>query len=356
MKIINTLLHTVHSAGVEESEYRSVKPEIDESNRKTLVSFSAIATIFLLIMTVISFIDPILQDNRPLYFFSAAGTAAIAFLGHGPAKKSGAMTTALFYVFNCFLMLFGIILGTVFSPNEATTTYIVLLIMVPQLFVDRPWRMYLMLLCIDLIYIYMVVTFKITKTWNSDIINSLIFGGVSSVCLTYMTAIKVQRFHLVETVRFMAENDQLTGLKNRNCYEQRLASETMLHADSIFCIYVDVNGLHELNNTQGHAAGDRMLQFVASAMQKTFGKENTYRVGGDEYVAFGTSMTQQTLDKKIAQLRKTVDDAGYHIAVGCCVHPKPITALESIVTAAEKEMYADKEAYYTRTGRSHSRR
>ena len=56
--------------------------------------------------------------------------------------------------------------------------------------------------------------------------------------------------------------------------------------ENVVCVYADANGLHELNNEQGHDAGDRMLQTVAREMQSRFGDAHTYRVGGDEFVAF----------------------------------------------------------------------
>ncbi len=57
----------------------------------------------------------------------------------------------------------------------------------------------------------------------------------------------------------MATTDLLTNLKNRNAYEQILSQYNSKLPDSLSCIYADANGLHELNNSQGHAAGDRML-------------------------------------------------------------------------------------------------
>lgn len=55
---------------------------------------------------------------------------------------------------------------------------------------------------------------------------------------------------------------------------------------SLSCVYVDVNGLHELNNASGHEKGDQMLQTVALELQGRFGRDNCYRTGGDEFVAF----------------------------------------------------------------------
>lgn len=64
-------------------------------------------------------------------------------------------------------------------------------------------------------------------------------------------------------IKEMGENDLLTGLLNRNSYQKRILEYPKKYTESIACIYADANGLHELNNSQGHEAGDRMLQCVA---------------------------------------------------------------------------------------------
>ena len=46
------------------------------------------------------------------------------------------------------------------------------------------------------------------------------------------------------------------------------------------CVYIDANGLHELNNERGHEAGDLMLRFVAESLMEQFPKGSLYRVGG----------------------------------------------------------------------------
>ena len=63
------------------------------------------------------------------------------------------------------------------------------------------------------------------------------------------------RRELIEKQR-LADTDVLTGLLNRNCYEKNIVGLSAACKESLTCIYVDVNGLHELNNTRGqNAAG-----------------------------------------------------------------------------------------------------
>lgn len=356
MNLFATALRLFHTAGVEKRDFQKISREIAESNRRALLIFSGIATVFLSIMIIVSFTVSTLAGSRMLYAGSAVASFLVLLVSNLPARKSEFLTLILMYAFIGLLMAFGIILGTVTVPNEITASYIALLLTAPQMFTDRPWRMYLMILLSDIAFICMVILNKAPVTWSSDIINAIAFGVLSAVLCTYMNKIKVERFLLVETVRFMAENDQLTGLKNRNSYEQRLANTKFLHAASISCVYVDVNGLHNLNNEQGHAAGDRMLQYIATVMQNIFGSDNTYRVGGDEYVAFVTDRSEMQVSQQISALRQAVNAAGYAIAIGMSHHEKPQVELENIVKNAEKNMFLDKEAYYSGNHIRHVRR
>ena len=60
-------------------------------------------------------------------------------------------------------------------------------------------------------------------------------------------------------IREMGTVDLLTGLLNRNSYQRNMKGYPMMNFQTLACVYCDVNGLHELNNSQGHEAGDEML-------------------------------------------------------------------------------------------------
>ena len=170
------------------------------------------------------------------------------------------------------------------------------------------------------------------------------------ILCTYSVSNRVKRYCLQEEIRFMAENDQLTGLRNRNSYEQKLEKAAVLGSNALYCVYVDVNGLHELNNSKGHEAGDRMLQYIASAMQHLFGEEDTYRIGGDEFVAIGMNKDLEEINELVSKLKIAVESGGYHIAIGISHREKHGIEVNSMVKEAEKEMYEDKALYYQQAG------
>lgn len=152
----------------------------------------------------------------------------------------------------------------------------------------------------------------------------------------------------------MATTDLLTNLKNRNAYEQTISQYEENLPTGLCCVYADANGLHELNNSQGHAAGDRMLQTVASAFVELFGPEHVYRIGGDEFLVF-TEIAPEHTSRKAAEAKSKASQAGYHVSVGTA-SAKEQHDVDALIKLAEQRMYEDKKQYYMTFGDRRERR
>lgn len=94
-----------------------------------------------------------------------------------------------------------------------------------------------------------------------------------------------QADHLSEELDFSYSHDTLTGLLNRSLFETDLRTLQSSEYDSMVCTYIDVVGLHEINNHLGHRSGDAMLCFIANAARKFFVSSRIYRIGGDEFAS-----------------------------------------------------------------------
>jgi diguanylate cyclase (GGDEF)-like protein len=90
-------------------------------------------------------------------------------------------------------------------------------------------------------------------------------------------------------VEWLAHFDSVTGLPNRALLSDRLAQETARarRAASTFAVVLfDLDGFKEVNDTWGHAAGDRVLALVAERARKCMRASDTLgRQGGDEFMA-----------------------------------------------------------------------
>ena len=153
----------------------------------------------------------------------------------------------------------------------------------------------------------------------------------------------------IEEASKRANVDALTGLQNRNRYEECIR-ELNLNKEKLTCLYIDANGLHELNNSRGHLAGDQMLRFIADTLKLQFGEEHVYRIGGDEFVVFQTGKSEAELQERLEEFKESLQRNDYHAAVGLCVYGFGMS-VDELIKNAETEMYEAKRRYYERIGK-----
>lgn len=141
--------------------------------------------------------------------------------------------------------------------------------------------------------------------------------------------------------------DQVTGLLNRSAYEDRLRRSRSRAQSVAACIYIDVNGLHEINNQQGHAAGDQMLQTVADCLRQQFPDAELYRIGGDEFVVFPQKAASEQYEQKVQNMCSRLAKQGYSIAYGI-VSAEQMHGLDALVQQADEKMLEHKKSYYAK--------
>lgn len=157
-----------------------------------------------------------------------------------------------------------------------------------------------------------------------------------------MTLDNIEAFRRIEE---LGSRDQLTGLLNRNSYQKAMEFYERMGEDALKCIYIDADGLHELNNQLGHAEGDKMLKTISDVLLDLFGEETVYRIGGDEFLVFCSEVTEEELKQKLKTLQNSIVDAGYHISVGMAAR-KEAPLVYEMVRQAESRMYESKREYY----------
>lgn len=90
-------------------------------------------------------------------------------------------------------------------------------------------------------------------------------------------------------LRSDAFTDSLTGIDNRRGFERALAREWKLSRRGTvesYLVLIDLDGFKEVNDRFGHAAGDRVLQLCAQALEEAArGTDVVGRIGGDEFAA-----------------------------------------------------------------------
>jgi diguanylate cyclase (GGDEF)-like protein/PAS domain S-box-containing protein len=177
-----------------------------------------------------------------------------------------------------------------------------------------------------------------------------------------------ERKRFEEQLTFQAFHDPVTNLPNRALFHDRVGhalSRRRTNRDPIDVLFLDLDDFKAVNDTVGHASGDRVLQIVASRLRSALRVGDTVaRLGGDEFailledIAHETTVTQiveSLLDVIRAPL--IIDDR--EVSVQCSIGiagAESISDTEEAVTADELLRDADVAMYQAKAARGNTYR
>lgn len=163
--------------------------------------------------------------------------------------------------------------------------------------------------------------------------------------LSYFFLEMLQRKKLMEKLQKLSYFDTLTGALNRNAFIRDLEKPLGI-AEQLGVVFVDVNGLKEVNDNFGHMAGDELIINTFNEIKKVFKNSLKYRTGGDEFIVFCRNETEQVFAEKVAELKANLRSTNGNMAA---VGANWISSTENIsksIKMAEINMYRDKEEFY----------
>ncbi len=128
-----------------------------------------------------------------------------------------------------------------------------------------------------------------------------------------------------------SERDALTGLGNRHRLARR--KRAYRHKARLALVYVDLDHLKTVNDTQGHSRGDALLTALARALERTSaGQAELYRLGGDEFLAV---LPETALEGFL--IRWDGEPRDFSASLGWAAGPG--AAFDSLLSQAEAAMY-----------------
>lgn len=139
--------------------------------------------------------------------------------------------------------------------------------------------------------------------------------------------------------------DSLTYAQNRNHFNEYIEQNRNKELHSLGVIYLDLNGLKEINDKMGHIAGDTLIITASYALQEIF-LDNSYRVGGDEFVVIEQDVSELLFFDQYAKLLKRMKELEISVATGC-VWKETCSNLSETLQEADQKMYEDKKRYYS---------
>ena len=346
--MVQRLINAFWYAGVDQTSYEMVKPRIRNTNRTMTIVLSSFASILILAMLLSSFKSTSVDQNRVVYEAGFILSIAIFIIACTLARKFTALVTPLVYVSYAIYYIYGIMIGTITDPTSKTVTFMVFLAFLPTLFIDRPIHSIIITTFYVMLFMVLCLANKTGEVLSVDLMDAIIFailGVASGVVINHM---KVRGYVSEYKLQQICRIDQLTGMQNQNAFKIDMVGVSQRFHHSLACVYFDVNGLHDLNNEKGHAEGDKMLQFIGKLMMNYYGEDKTYRIGGDEFVAFVPDIDQEDLVDKISDTIEAIEREGYSIAVGYEIANSHHIVIEDVIKSADLRMQDDKKHYKSR--------
>ncbi|WP_286690631.1 MULTISPECIES: sensor domain-containing diguanylate cyclase [unclassified Aeromicrobium] len=150
------------------------------------------------------------------------------------------------------------------------------------------------------------------------------------------------------TAEALAQTDALTGLVNRRGWDSVLADagvRASAYGDLAAVVLCDLDGLKDVNDRDGHAAGDTLLQRTAHALTRARGAHDTLaRYGGDEFVVLVEDVSPRLLSRTLQRYRDALEHEGVEASFGWSLVFPGDEPVDLAFQRADRSMYEDKRA------------
>ncbi|HUH36769.1 MAG TPA: sensor domain-containing diguanylate cyclase [Spongiibacteraceae bacterium] len=156
-----------------------------------------------------------------------------------------------------------------------------------------------------------------------------------------------------EDLVFLAHHDPLTGLTNRSLFNDRLDAALRAarrHRNSLALLFLDIDEFKSINDTYGHAMGDRVLCEMARRLERCVRATDTVaRMGGDEFTVLLTDIqSDAAVSAKVDQIVAIMNEplgavcAGVDMpscSIGVARYPVDGEDVDTLLSHADDAMY-----------------
>jgi diguanylate cyclase (GGDEF)-like protein len=178
-----------------------------------------------------------------------------------------------------------------------------------------------------------------------------------------VASLRVRNDRLRDVLETQAMADPLTGVANRRAFDGELTRAVgWAHrtGEPVALLTIDIDHFKQINDSWGHAVGDRALVHVANALKQVGRREDDVvaRLGGDEFVVLLRSdrMTARRAADDIRAAIAAVDDlpgGPPGLSIGVAVLPDHASTAADLLAASDTALYEAKTAGRNRTATAH---
>jgi diguanylate cyclase (GGDEF)-like protein len=162
--------------------------------------------------------------------------------------------------------------------------------------------------------------------------------------LVRQAAVTIERVRLFEEVSALSLTDPLTGLGNRRQMEVVLKHgiAAAQRGGLLSLVMLDLDNFKEINDREGHPAGDQALKLVADTLREHLrGSDVAVRYGGDEFLLVLPGTSGEGAESTVARIRERLA-ARVALSAGVVEYDPSLRSADDFIAAADREMYRNK--------------
>jgi diguanylate cyclase (GGDEF)-like protein len=187
----------------------------------------------------------------------------------------------------------------------------------------------------------------VRETPNESLLLLQAYMGVASVMSLMLAAVVSERQEVEEQLRELSVRDPLTGIANYRQLVDRLQAEigrSQRTARSFAVLFIDLDGLKEINDRHGHLVGNRALCRVVEVLQLSCRTiDIPARFGGDEFAVLLPETDEAEawqVSRRISELLARDSEApSISVSLGIAIYPRNGETAEALLGAADRSLY-----------------
>ncbi|MFZ0979142.1 MAG: diguanylate cyclase, partial [Candidatus Acidiferrales bacterium] len=188
---------------------------------------------------------------------------------------------------------------------------------------------------------------------NDSLLLLQAFMGIVAVMTLELAAMSADRRRIEEQVRSLAVTDPLTGLANYRMLIDTLDGEIRRFGRTerpFAVLLLDMDGLKQINDTYGHLTGSRALCRLADILRVHCRSMDTAaRYGGDEFAVIIPETDVDDARRVVQRIQDRVardtEHPPFTVSIGAAVYPENGGTRESVLIAADEELYRMKRVH-----------
>ncbi len=158
--------------------------------------------------------------------------------------------------------------------------------------------------------------------------------------LGYFTSALLHSERLIAKLEKIGYEDRMTGTGNR--YSLFETIEDMPEGEQLAVTYYDIVNLKRVNDALGHRSGDELIMLAAHILKMIYGRDNVYRLGGNEFLTLLRGDEAKFADVRAMSARSTLEKDDIRVMVGSAVTYNYRRNFSELLTQADRRMFRAK--------------